>query len=248
MRGSVAALLASFMLLLGLLAGLSINTTNTLFFTKSFLTETTTVPVTLTKTISTTITLTSSVASTKMVTITSTAYTVRTLTSYTTSTATTVLSQTATVYTTSTETTTSTKYTTRTVTAAKTETSFGIEGAEIDLVATVYRVIDGDTFDAFPSGRVRLADINAPELSEAGGQEAKNALTSLILNKKVYLDVDDLYVMDKYNRLVCVVYVDYNSTHVLNVNKWLIENGYAQITDYSNEFNPNTWTLYSRKI
>ena len=60
--------------------------------------------------------------------------------------------------------------------------------------------------------------------------------------------MDDLYVMDRYNRLICVVFVDYNSTHVLNVNKWLIENGYAQITDYENEFDPNTWTLYNRKI
>ena len=147
-----------------------------------------------------------------------------------------------------TSTTTSTVYTTKTVTITKTAESIRIEGAEVDLIATVYRVIDGDTFDAFPSGRVRLADINAPELNEAGGQEAKNALTNLVLNKKVYLDVDDLYVMDRYNRLICVVFIDYNSTHVLNVNKWLVENGYAQIVDYGNEFNPNTWTLYSRKM
>jgi len=95
---------------------------------------------------------------------------------------------------------------------------------------------------------VRLADINAPELDEAGGREAKNALINLVLNKKVYLDVDDAQVMDKYYRLICVVFIDYNSTHVLNVNKWLIENGYAEITDYENEFDPNTWTLYNRKM
>jgi len=67
------------------------------------------------------------------------------------------------------------------------------------------------------------------------------------LNKKVYLDVDDLHVMDAYNRLVCVVYVDYNSTHVLNVNEWLLENGYVELSDYSNEFDPSTWMLYLRK-
>jgi len=43
---------------------------------------------------------------------------------------------------------------------------------------------------------VRLADINAPELSEGDKQEAKDALISLVLNRRVYLDVDDLYVMD----------------------------------------------------
>jgi len=69
----------------------------------------------------------------------------------------------------------------------------------------------------------------------------------LLLNRKVYLDIDDLYVMDRYNRLICLVFVDYNSTHVLNVNKWLLENGYAEISDYPNEFNPNTWKLYYEK-
>lgn len=41
-------------------------------------------------------------------------------------------------------------------------------GVEVDAVAKVYRVIDGDTFDAFPVGRVRLADVNAPERGEEG--------------------------------------------------------------------------------
>ena len=174
-----------------------------------------------------TVTTTSQVTLSRTVTTTRTA----TITSYTTSIDTTTLTETTTTYLTSTETTTATKtttttstiHTTKTVTTTETAESVQIEGAEVDLVAAIYRVVGGDTFDAFPSGRVRLADINAPELDEAGGQEAKDALTNLVLNKKVYLDVDDLYVMDKYNRLICVVFIDYNSTHVLNVNKWLIE-------------------------
>jgi len=92
-----------------------------------------------------------------------------------------------------------------------------------------------------------LADVNTPEVGEPGYKEAKDALTGLLLNRKVYLDIDDLYVMDRYNRLICLVFVDYNSTHVLNVNKWLLENGYAEISDYPNEFNPNTWKLYYKK-
>jgi endonuclease YncB( thermonuclease family) len=119
-----------------------------------------------------------------------------------------------------------------------------LAAVEVDVEASVYRVVDGDTFDAFPVGRVRLADINAPELDQPGGVEAKNALTSLILNKRVYLDVDDIYVMDRYNRIVCVAYVRYNSTHLLNVNKWLLENNYAVVSDYYNEFDPASWTLY----
>ena len=116
---------------------------------------------------------------------------------------------------------------------------------EIDAITTVTNIIDGDTFDSL-LGRVRLADINAPELDEPGGYEAKNALTSLILNRVVYLDIDDIYGTDPYGRIVAVVYVRYNSTHLLNVNKWLLDNGYAVIADYPNEFNPYLWRLYVR--
>jgi len=115
---------------------------------------------------------------------------------------------------------------------------------EVDISARVYNIVDGDTFDAFPIGRIRLADINAPELSEVGGQEAKNALASLILGKEIYLNVDDKYVMDPYNRLVGVAYIKEDGGYLLNVNKWLVENGYATINDYDNEFNPSTWRLY----
>jgi len=189
----------------------------------------------------------------KSVTFTGYTTSTKTVTSHTTLTSIVVTTE----YTTFTKTTTETKSITRTYATTKTVTAtvrtteiaptFGIEDAEVDMIAEVYKVIDGDTFDAFPSGRVRLADINTPEVGEPGYQEAKNALTSLLLNKEVYLDIDDLYVMDKYNRLICLVFIDYNSTHVLNVNKWLLENGYAEISDYPNEFNPNTWKLYHRK-
>ena len=214
----------------------------------SYITLPRTITMTSTATLTSYTTFTSTITSTKTATTYVTSTSTTTLTSHTTLTSTITSTKTAITYVESTSTTTTTVYTTETVTTTKTTESFGIEGAEIDLVATVYKVIDGDTFDAFPSGRVRLADINAPELDEAGGQEAKNALINLVLNKKVYLDVDDVQVMDKYYRLVCVVFIDYNSTHVLNVNKWLIENGYAEITDYENEFDPNTWTLYNKKM
>lgn len=121
-----------------------------------------------------------------------------------------------------------------------------LQGFEIDTTCSVYRVVDGDTFDCFPVGRIRLADVNAPELSEPGGYEAKRALEHLIqrYGTEVYLDVDDVYVMDKYNRVVAVVYTRYNDTHLLNVNEWLVENSYVQIVDYSNEFDPYSWSLY----
>jgi micrococcal nuclease len=63
-------------------------------------------------------------------------------------------------------------------------TQLPVGGVKVDLIAYVYRVVDGDTFDGFPCGRVRLADINTPERGEAGYSEAKGALARLILNKK----------------------------------------------------------------
>lgn len=84
-------------------------------------------------------------------------------------------------------------------------------------------------FDALPVGRVRLADIDAPELGEPGDKEAKDALTAFTLRKKVYLDVDDLYVMDKYNRLIAVVYIRHNETHLMNINLALVIMGHAII-------------------
>jgi adenine-specific DNA methylase len=67
----------------------------------------------------------------------------------------------------------------------------------------------------------------------------------LIENKVVYIDIDD-YGSTTYNRMVGVAYLRYNSTHLLNVNKELLDKGYAIVWDYSdNEFNPSTWTEYA---
>ncbi len=118
-------------------------------------------------------------------------------------------------------------------------------GWEIDEVGTVTRVVDGDTFDATPVGRVRLADINTPEVGQLGAREATDHLSSLIRNRVVYLDVDDLYGSDVYGRVVAVVYVRHNATHLINVNEALLEAGLAAVADFPNEFNPETWTLYA---
>ena len=121
-------------------------------------------------------------------------------------------------------------------------------GYEIDMTVGVTKVIDGDTFDVATGDRIRLADLNAPELDTPGYDEAKNYLSSLISGKTVYLDVDDVHRYDTTGtRLVCVVYVDYNSTHCLNTNKALLAGGYSVFWDHDNEFNPYSWTLYVPK-
>lgn len=118
---------------------------------------------------------------------------------------------------------------------------------EIDMISTVMSVHDGDTFTLVTGERVRLADLNAPELGEDGSYEARDYLSSLVRQKTVYLDIDDKYRTDAYGRLVCVVYVDYNSTHYLNINKALIESGHAGARDYDNEFKPGAFVLFIPK-
>ena len=85
-----------------------------------------------------------------------------------------------------------------------------------------------------------MADVDAPESGESGYYEAKNFLISLVDEKTVYLDIDDVYETGPYGRLICVVYVEYNSTHYTNVNKALLVEGVAVIKNYDNEFNPYT--------
>ncbi|MBU7047459.1 MAG: hypothetical protein HXS54_13580, partial [Theionarchaea archaeon] len=44
-------------------------------------------------------------------------------------------------------------------------------------------IIDGDTFRLETGEKVRLIGIDAPELSQPGGEESREYLTQLILNK-----------------------------------------------------------------
>ena len=61
----------------------------------------------------------------------------------------------------------------------------------------------------------------------------------------VYLDVDDVYETDHYGRVVAVVYLPFRDYgYALNVNKWLVESGYATIWNHYNEFNPYSWSLW----
>jgi len=124
--------------------------------------------------------------------------------------------------------------------------SFG----EFDKIATVEWAYDGDTFRTIDDEDIRLADINTPEENAAGYWEATNYMISTIKNKTVFLDIDDKYIYDnegKGTRLVCVVYLDYNQTHYLNVNKALLETDLAIIWEHDNEFNPYTWNLFVPK-
>ena len=114
---------------------------------------------------------------------------------------------------------------------------------EVDRTGNVYNIVDGDTIDVSSVGRIRLADINTPEQGEPGYDEATNYISSLIYQKTVYIDVDDVHGTDVYGRIVAVVYVYHDATNLKNVNKALLDSGHAEIWNFDNEFDPSTWTL-----
>lgn len=65
------------------------------------------------------------------------------------------------------------------------------------------RVIDGDTFETDEKQLIRLSGVDAPEIGNCGGQEAKLALEKQILNQNLYLKI--IY-RDQFHRLTAHVY------------------------------------------
>ncbi|TXT66988.1 MAG: membrane protein of unknown function [Promethearchaeota archaeon] len=115
---------------------------------------------------------------------------------------------------------------------------------ECDAFGIATYIVDGDTFDVDYGERIRLADINTPEVGEPGYQEAKDYLNTLIYDKNICLDIDDKFETDPYGRYVAVIYLPYNTTHYLHVNKHMVDTGLANISNYNNEFDPSEWVLY----
>ena len=99
----------------------------------------------------------------------------------------------------------------------------------------VYKVIDGDTFYCYDINnneiKIRLIGIDTPETrnrfkKKKGyyGEEAKQYLTHLILNKQVKLEFDiDKY--DQYQRFLAYAY----TMDEQFINAELVKNGYARI-------------------
>jgi micrococcal nuclease len=83
-------------------------------------------------------------------------------------------------------------------------------------------VYDGDTITVANNEEVRLIGIDAPELSEPGGDISRDFLACLVLNKRVTL-VKGVENTDSYERLLRYVYVD-----GICINEEMIKNGYAE--------------------
>jgi micrococcal nuclease len=87
----------------------------------------------------------------------------------------------------------------------------------------VTRVIDGDTFETESGEKVRLIGINAPEILDMFGQEAKKYLSDLIENKTVNLQTDNIsHERDRYQRLLMYIILD-----GVDINKKMVSDGFA---------------------
>ncbi|MEJ2242110.1 MAG: hypothetical protein P8Y18_08210 [Candidatus Bathyarchaeota archaeon] len=90
---------------------------------------------------------------------------------------------------------------------------------EIDTSVEVKSIIDGVTFVSTDNDYYKLADV-CPRCTDwdnsTGFLSSKGVLSSIILGKTVYLDIDSRYVTDEFgtgDNIVCVAFVDYNSTY-----------------------------------
>lgn len=83
----------------------------------------------------------------------------------------------------------------------------------------VTEVLDGDSFKIANKQTIRLASLDAPELTNCYGPEAKAALTKKILGKQVLLRDEKT---DIYRRIIALVYVNGDL-----VNEYMIRNGFA---------------------
>lgn len=82
----------------------------------------------------------------------------------------------------------------------------GLNGVKVPVPSyRAMRVIDGDTFETEERQLIRLTGIDAPELTNCDGKEAKEALGKLILDKNLYVKV--IY-RDSGMRLISHVYND----------------------------------------
>lgn len=89
----------------------------------------------------------------------------------------------------------------------------------IDPRELVTDVIDGDTFTISNKQTIRFYAMDAPEIGNCYGQEAKEALTEKILGKKVIIRSPRT---DYYRRVQAYVYLNDEF-----INEYMVKNGFA---------------------
>ena len=90
--------------------------------------------------------------------------------------------------------------------------------------AEVLRVIDGDSITVRvdqTSYRIRLAEIDAPEMDQAWGEESKSALQEKLENQEVAMEIIDV---DRFSRLVARVFLNGRQ-----INREMLEEGHVWV-------------------
>ena len=110
----------------------------------------------------------------------------------------------------------------------------------------VTNVVDGNTFDvtiekadpriSYSVERISLADVKSPDIDTVQGPGARDFTFAVLMNKRVYLDIDELSGggsgRDSYGRLVCVAYLTGIYGQPLaspNFNQMLVDSGHASL-------------------
>src|SRR3989338_10977292 len=100
----------------------------------------------------------------------------------------------------------------------------------------VTRVVDGDSFETADSRRIRVLGIDAPELSNCMGPQAKDMLKILLEGKSVRLKDT---VKDDYGRLLANVFAGRKF-----INKEIIAKGFGHYTSVKNKYHPQLQKAY----
>ena len=129
--------------------------------------------------------------------------------------------------------------------------------AQDEAYGIVTNVVDGDTFDVtiekadpritYSVERIRLSDVDSPEIEANQGPAARDFTFAILMNKRVYLDIDDKSGngRDTYGRLISVAYLTGFYGQPLATpcfNRLLVDSGHATLDNFTNnEFDPQDW-------
>lgn len=92
----------------------------------------------------------------------------------------------------------------------------------------VFKIIDGDTIwikSADRTEKIRLSYIDAPELKQNFGNQSREYLANLVLDKNVEIHS---YRRDRYKRVIGEVYIHNNNESVF-INAKLLKSGHAWV-------------------
>jgi endonuclease YncB( thermonuclease family) len=109
----------------------------------------------------------------------------------------------------------------------------------------VTRVIDGDTIKV-DGDSIRFTLSSTPELSDYGGEDAKEYVDSVCpVGSFVIVDEDDYQTQGSYGRMIAVIWCyDSDADSFFNLNEDVLESGHAEISTYfcsQSEFEYADW-------